>query len=204
MRRLVFALVLATALWGVMFSPLTAPHVPFWGMMSLAAGVLSVLAFAACPELRRERWRVADLYLGAGIAAGLWGVFWTGDQISSLLFDFARPQVDSIYNMKEGTPAWLLSALLLLWIGPAEELFWRGYVQRRLTQQWNPNAGFAVTALAYALVHAPSCNFMLVMAAGVAGVVWGGIYRFFPQRLGALVVSHALWDAAVFVWFPIG
>ena len=171
-------MVLATALWGVMFSPLTAPHVPFWGMMSLSAG--------------------------AGIAAGLWGVFWAGDQISSLLFDFARPQVDSIYNMKEGTPAWLLSALLLLWIGPAEELFWRGYVQRRLTQQWNPNAGFAVTALVYALVHAPSCNFMLVMAAGVAGVVWGGIYRFFPQRLGALVVSHALWDAAVFVWFPIG
>ena len=129
-------MVLATALWGVMFSPLTAPHVPFWGMMSLAAGVLSVLAFAACPELRREHWRVADLYLGAGIAAGLWGVFWAGDQISSLLFDFARPQVDSIYNMKEGTPAWLLSALLLLWIGPAEELFWRGYVQRRLTQRW--------------------------------------------------------------------
>ncbi len=44
---------------------------------------------------------------------------------------------------------------------------------------------------------------MLVMAALVAGGFWGLIYRFYPNRLGALVISHAVWDAAVFVWFPI-
>lgn len=41
------------------------------------------------------------------------------------------------------------------------------------------------------------------MAALVAGAAWGALYRFFPSRLPAIVISHALWDAAVFIWFPI-
>ena len=44
---------------------------------------------------------------------------------------------------------------------------------------------------------------MLVMAALVAGVVWGGLYRLYPRRMWAIIVSHAVWDVAVFVWFPI-
>jgi hypothetical protein len=41
------------------------------------------------------------------------------------------------------------------------------------------------------------------MAALVAGGVWGLIYRFCPKALPALVVSHAIWDALVFVIIPI-
>ena len=95
------------------------------------------------------------------------------------------------------------TALLLLLIGPAEELFWRGYVQNTLSSRWNPDTGAALTLAAYTLVHVPSMNFMLVMASLTAGAVWGLLYRFFPERLWALVISHALWDAAVFVWFPV-
>lgn len=129
--------------------------------------------------------------------------FWLGDKVSSWMFDFARPQVDSIYGMKEGESPWLLAALLLLLIGPAEEIFWRGYVQRTLSKRWNPNAGFVVATLIYALVHAGSCNFMLVMAALVVGAAWGALYRFFPNRFAAIILSHAVWDVAVFIFFPI-
>ena len=116
---------------------------------------------------------------------------------------FARGQVDLIYGMKEGESPWLLTALMLLLIGPAEEIFWRGYVQQTLQNRWNPNAGFVVTTLIYAIVHAGSCNFMLVMAALVAGAAWGLLYRLFPDKFFAIILSHALWDVAVFVWFPI-
>ena len=84
-----------------------------------------------------------------------------------------------------------------------EEIYWRGYVQRKLSEHWNTNLGCLVTTLIYALVHAGSFNFMLTMAALVAGAAWGLLYRFFPQQFGAIILSHALWDAAVFVWFPI-
>lgn len=204
MKKLVFTIVLAAVLWAVMFSPLTAPYVNFWWMMTASALTLSILS--TC--FNRGWWHAVrfgwgEVLAGVGIAAALWGIFWTGDKVSSWLFDFARPQVDLIYGMKEGESLWLLSLLMLVLIGPAEEIFWRGYVQRTLSARWSPDAGFAVTTLVYALVHAASCNFMLVMAAAVAGVVWGGLYRLFSRRLGAIIVSHAVWDVAVFVWFPI-
>ena len=205
MKRLLLSLLLAAVLWAVMFLPWTAPYVSFWWMMAGSALTLSLLAILFRPdEWKDVHWSVANVCLGVGIAIGLWGVFWLGDRVSSWLFDFARPQVNLIYGMKAGESPWLLSFLLLLLIGPAEEVFWRGYVQHTLSLRWNPNIGFIVSTLLYAMVHAPSCNFMLLMAALVAGVVWGGLYRLFPRRLSALVVSHALWDAAVFVWFPIG
>ncbi len=148
-------------------------------------------------------WSPANVLWGVLIAVGLWGVFWLGDKLSAWLFDFARPQVDTIYNMKEGESPWLLTLLMLFLIGPAEEIFWRRYVQQQLSERWGANAGFAVATAIYALVHAGSCNFMLVMAALTAGVVWGGLYRLFPRLFPAILVSHALWDAAVFIWFPI-
>lgn len=204
MKRLVFTLVLAAGLWTVMFSPWTAPHVPFWWVMTGSALVLSVLSTWFNPGWwRGVRWSAGNVLLGVGIAVALWGVFWVGDKVSAWLFDFARPQVDTIYGMKAGESPWLLSALMLLLIGPAEEIFWRGYVQRTLSARWGGNAGFAVATALYALVHAGSCNFMLVMAALVAGMVWGALYRFFPQRFSAIILSHALWDVAVFIWFPI-
>ncbi len=204
MKRLAFTIVLAAVLWTVMFSPWTAPYINFWWMMTASATILAVLSTLFNKGWWRQlRWSPSNILLGVVIAAVLWGIFWTGDKVSSWLFDFARPQVNAIYGMKEGESPWLLSVFMLFLIGPAEEIFWRGYVQRTLSGRFSRNAGFVITTLLYAAVHAGSCNFMLVMAALVAGVVWGGLYRLFPERFSAVIISHALWDAAVFVWFPI-
>lgn len=204
MRRVAFTIVVAAVLWTIMFTPWTAPYVNFWWMMAGSASLLTLLASLFAPGWWRQlRFTPSNIMLGILIAVALWGVFWLGDKLSQLMFDFARPQVDTIYGMKEGESPWLLTALLLLLIGPAEEIFWRGYVQRSLSQHWNPNVGFVVTTLVYTVVHVGSLNFMLVMAAFVAGAVWGLLYRLYPNRLTALIISHALWDVAVFVWFPI-
>ena len=204
MKKLLFTIILATVLWTVMFSPWTAPHVNFWWMMTASACTLSVCATIFQPGWwRKVKVTPAEILLGVAIAVALWGVFWVGDKMSQLLFDFARPQVDTIYSMKNGESPWLLTALMLFLIGPAEEIFWRGYVQQTLSTRWSPNTGFVVTTLVYALVHAGSFNFMLTMAALVAGAAWGLLYRFFPQHFAAIILSHALWDVAVFIWFPI-
>lgn len=154
--------------------------------------------------------------LGIGIAAMLWGVFWAGDKVSQWLFpSFARLQVDAVYGLKEQTNPRLVGYLLLFLIGPTEEIFWRGYVQetfcrmfradspqwlRRLPSEW---AAMIVTTAVYTLIHLPAMNFMLLMSALVCGIVWGGLYAYRRDLLPAVIVSHALWDAAVFVWFPI-
>lgn len=204
MKRLVFTIVLAALLWTIMFSPWTAPHVNFWWMMTGSACVLSLLATLFRPGWWRDVHIIpANILWGVLIAVALWGVFWVGDKLSQLMFDFARPQVDTIYGMKEGESPLLLTLLMLFLIGPAEEIFWRGYVQRTLSERWNANVGFIVATTIYALVHAGSFNFMLTMAALVAGFAWGLLYRLFPEKFAAIIISHALWDVAVFIWFPI-
>lgn len=204
MKRAIITLLIATALWTIMFSPATAPHVNFWWMMTASACTLSALATIFNPGWWKQvRIDISNIILGVVIAFALWSIFWIGDKLSQIMFNFARPQVDLIYSMKDGESAWLLTALMLFLIGPAEEIFWRGYIQKTFAARWNPNIGFIVTTAIYALVHAGSCNFMLTMAALVAGFVWGLLYRFFPNRFGAIIISHALWDVAVFIWFPI-
>lgn len=204
MTRIVSGICIATVLWFVMFSPWTAPHVNFWMMMTFSGIILTSYTTWARPGWWKDvKLDLTNIVLGTALAAVMWGVFWLGDFFSSLMFDFARPQVDSIYGMKAGENPWVLTVLLLLIIGPAEEIFWRGYIQKSLSEKWNPNIGFIVTNLIYSLVHLPKFNFMLIMAAAVAGFIWGLAYRFFPERFGAILISHAIWDCAVFVWFPI-
>lgn len=204
MKRLIFTLFSAAVLWTIMFSPLTAPHINFWWMMTASAVILSVLSACFRPHLWKElHWSPTNIFIGIATAIVLWGIFGVGNELSAWMFDFARPQVDTIYGMKEGESPWILTALMLFLIGPAEEIYWRGYVQHELSARWNANAGYVITTFFYALVHAGACNFMLLMAALVAGAFWGLLYRFFPERLAALILSHALWDCAVFIWWPI-
>ena len=195
---------IATVLWTIMFSPWTAPHINFWVMMTCSGLTLTLYSTWASPGWWKDiKVSFSDVAIGVALAAALWGVFWIGDRLSSMMFGFARPQVDMIYGMKEGENPLVLTLLMLFIIGPAEEIFWRGYIQKNLSARRNPNWGFIVTTLVYSLVHVSKFNFMLIMAAAVAGFIWGLAYRFFPERLGAIIISHAIWDCAVFIWFPI-
>ena len=208
--RLTVAVLVAAALWFYMFSPWTAAWPDFWIVMSCSAVVLASLAMLFTPdrsELLKIEKPLLQLLGGVLIAFALWGVFWIGDRLSSMLFDFARPEVDAVYAMKQGSSPRLIAVLLLGLIGPAEELFWRGYVQRSLSRLLHgrrpEDLAFVLTVMVYALMHLWSFNFMLIMAAMVAGAVWGFIYRICPKALPALIVSHALWDALIFVILPI-
>ncbi len=212
MNKVIYAIIVAIALWFYMFSPLTYGLTNFWLTMTFSAIVLTTLALSLTKgdilSSLRCRKPMLQILLGVGIAFALWGVFWLGDKISSQIFGFARHQVDAVYLMKGGFPAWGIALLLLFIIGPAEEFFWRGFVQKTIADEigswkYSSDHAFLFTTLVYGFVHMPSMNFMLVMAALVAGAVWGFIYRLNPKLLPALIVSHSLWDALVFVILPI-
>ena len=172
--------------------------------MSASAIILITLSiFFDGNWLKNLRFTAKNILLGVAIAFVLWCVFYIGDKVSQLMFDFARPEVDAIYTLKSESENWIIGFTLLFLIGPAEELFWRGFIQAKLSDIYNPDAAFIITVATYTIVHIWSFNFMLVMAAMVAGGVWGLIYRFKPQWLTALVISHSLWDVAAFVLFPL-
>ena len=187
-----------------MFSPWTKEYVHFWTAMSVSAVVLISLSFIFYGKEIKQSiwWSWKDAGIGVLSAAVLWGVFWLGNYFSTLLFPFAESQIGGIYNMKSGENYWVVGLLLLFVIGPAEEIFWRGYVQQRLSKRFSIVGSMVLATAVYTLVHIASFNFMLIMAAMVCGVFWSLMYSW-KKNLLPLIISHALWDVAVFILFPI-
>lgn len=203
MKKVIFAIIIAATFWFVMFSPWTKEYVNFWITMGIAGVTLILMSAFLGKDLNKHfSFTIKDLLIGMGSAAILYGVFYLGDIFSKQLFDFAQDQVSRIYLMKEGENEWYLGFLLIFLIGPAEEIFWRGYVQRMMEPKYGGWTALIVTALVYALVHIWSFNFMLIMSALVCGTFWGLLYKY-NKNLVTLIISHALWDVSVFVLFPI-
>jgi len=142
------------------------------------------------------------LYIGVSAAVLLYGVFYAGDYFSNLLFNFSKRQVNSIYDMKNQAEQYLIAVALLFWIGPAEEIFWRGYAQKKLEEKYGENKALVIVTAVYAFVHIWAFNFMLFMAALICGLFWGLMYRKYKSVVPG-IISHAIWDAAIFVILPI-
>lgn len=174
--------------------------------MALSGVILTTMSLTLGGDLLKTlkgSFRWSDVPLGVAIGAALWALFWVGDKVAGWMFPFAEGEIGSIYSMRDGTSYLLIGALLLFVVGPAEEIFWRGFVQEECSKRWSPTVGFIITTAIYALAHIWAMNFMLIAAAAVAGGAWGLLYRLYPQRLWALIISHAVWDVAVFLVFPI-
>ena len=148
-NKLIISVSVAALLWFVMFNPWMGLASHFWLIMAISSAILITLAFL-WGEIKL-RFNIHQIAFCILIAAVLWGIFWTGDKLSSLMFNFSRPQVDSIYAMGEGAKKWLVAMQLIALTGPAEEIFWRGFIQQRLTKTKGPFAAMLITLVIYSL-----------------------------------------------------
>ena len=96
----------------------------------------------------------------------------------------------------------MISLILLFITSPGEEIFWRGFVQKRFVERFGARKGWLIASAVYAAVHIASGNFMLTMAALVAGLFWGWLYQR-ERNLVPCIVSHALWTVTIFILLPI-
>ena len=189
---------LAAAFFALTFR---GPRKKFWARMTGTGLALGGLALTTQPELRRTRIGLKEILLGIGSAAALYGIFHVGDKMSRQIVSGGGKQIEVIYALKRIRPRQELMLRLGLVIGPAEEYFWRGFLQDGLMKKFGRFWGWVMGTAAYGGVHIPSGNFTLIGAATIAGGFWGGLYALgFP--LGALVVSHIVWDNIIFLIAP--
>jgi len=191
----------ATLAFGLFSLTFGGPRGQFWDRMTATGLTLGSLALTTQPRLRKTRLGLKDVLLGISYAGLLYGIFHLGDRISRLILPFAGRQIESIYALKRIRPKGELIARLGLIIGPAEEFFWRGFLQQGLMERFGRVWGTILGVLAYGGAHIVSGNFTLVGAATVAGAFWGGLYGL-GAPLGALIVSHVLWDNIIFLIAP--
>ena len=177
------------------------PRERFWQRMTATGACLGTLALLADPELRRTRIRLRDVAPGAAAAAGLYAVFRVGDRLARRIMPKADEDIDEVYRLRSLRPTPELVARLALVIGPAEELFWRGLVQRSLAQRLGRWKGAAAAAGAYGAAHIVTGNVTLIGAATTAGAYWSALAAA-GLPMGALMVSHVIWDIWIFLLQP--
>lgn len=188
----VTAIALATAfgLFGLTFR---GSRALFWERMTLTGVVLGNMALANDAELRRIHFRKRDVALGLLSAAGLYGVFQVGDRVARSVMPKGSQEIGDIYALRSLRPKNEIATRLAAVIGPAEELFWRGFVQKRI--------GAPGAAIAYGGAHLVTGNATLLGAATVAGIYWG-LLRALGMSMPALITSHVAWDIWIFLLAP--
>jgi len=177
----------------------------FWYVMALGTGGLALAGALAAPRAMRGRLRFqsSDVVIGIVSAALLYAVFFVGRELTTRILPFASDQIGAVYGNKALLAPARIAVLIGLVIGPGEELFWRGFLQRELQARLAGWRGYLVATGLYAAVHVFTGNVMLVVAALIAGILWGGMYL----RLGRLwpgIISHVAWDLTVFLLLPLG
>lgn len=177
------------------------PRTQFWQRMTLTGLSLGGFAIASEQSLRRPRVGFRDVLLGVASAAGLYAIFHVGDRLARVVMPRGGEEIGEIYALRSLRPKNEIAARLAGVIGPAEELFWRGHVQRRLIQRLGPMWGTVVACGCYGGAHLVSRNATLVGAASVAGIYWS-VLAVFGMPLAALIVSHISWDIWIFLVAP--
>lgn len=205
------ALAIIAGLSAVLFLALFHAHrvtgMSFWLPMAATSGGCALVGLFLASESRRTMRDDVRSGLGGKILLGilsaalLYCIFRIGNTGLRFLLPGAGEGVDRVYDVAGSTPRWVILAWIALVIGPAEEILWRGVIQETASRSWGRWTGAAFAACLYAVVHATSGNPVLVMAAAVCGGFWGLLYLW-KRSISLNIVSHVLWDLAVFLWFP--
>jgi membrane protease YdiL (CAAX protease family) len=191
------AVLLAFACWAVTFGWAGGN---FW--MKISLSVMAVFLYSLLWQRPKVPLRFDSFFVGLLSAAVLYFIFYAGHMTSPYILPGAESQVGGIYSLGEGTSRVLVFLLLFFVTGPGEEIFWRGFLQDHLMKRGGDHQGFIVTTLIYAGVHAFSFNFILILAALVAGAFWGLLYLW-KRDLLVQITSHSVWSAVIFAVAPI-
>ncbi len=199
--------ILSAAVFPLVFSGWRPIVIDFWSLFSAVLLVFLLVALWLDPGFSQLMagdavtlgWRKVAIGLASAIL--LYVLSYAGSLILPRVMVGSLEQVAKIYALKSGQSEWRIGIFLTLIIGPGEELWWRGFLQRHWSLRLRSWPGLFLVAGLYAAVHLTSKNPVLVLAALVCGFVWGYQYLRYKSLL-ANVVSHILFDLAVFLFLP--
>jgi membrane protease YdiL (CAAX protease family) len=177
------------------------PRHKFWDRMTATGAILGTLAIAGEPSLQRPKVRPRDVALGLGIAAGLYLIFQVGDRMTRRMIPGGVDNINNIYDLRRLRPKDEIALRLAAVVAPAEELFWRGLLQRSIRTPFGASGSALASAAAYGGAHLVTRNTALIGAATVAGLYWSA-FAAIGAPMSALIVSHVVWDVWIFLVAP--
>lgn len=138
-----------------------------------------------------------------GIISGilLFIVFWFGDAMIQLFNLPFKKEITSLYKAFAPVSLWHYIVLLFI-IVPGEEIFWRGYIQKRLGLKMSATLSIVIATILYASVQLYSGYFIHIIAALFAGIFWGILYQW-KKSMPLNIISHVIFVLCIFILFPL-
>lgn len=173
----------------------------FWYLYT--ASILFFISFAIVVE--KKKIKQSSLSNGVyGVTSGilLFMLFALGNylidvmNISSLSKDVAQ-----LYKSYSPTLMWHYIVLFVVII-PGEETFWRGFIQKKVSEHFNAQLTIIISTILYALPMLYSQNYALVLAGVVAGFIWSCLFHW-KKSLVLVVISHIIFDTFLLILFPL-
>jgi uncharacterized protein len=200
LMQLIISVIVAAILWFIMFG---LKIFAFWPLMIFSASCLGAVSiFFNGKPCTLSEFNFINISTGVISAVFLYLIFDIGKFMLEEFFPKSPLLINQIYLIKGRTPQWLLIISLLLLIGPGEELFWRKYILGTMLGRFKIIPSLIISTSIYSLVHLPSGNPILIIAALVGGLYWGMLFVFCRSVVPGMI-SHALWDIAIFVLWPL-
>ncbi|MCW1531940.1 CPBP family intramembrane metalloprotease [Campylobacter jejuni] len=109
--------------------------------------------------------------------------------ILSPLFLLSIPWYFNVLKFEFSLPWWLPYFLFsnVLLVALVEEVYFRGYLQQRLSQILNPNLALLIASIAFGLIHYRS-GILMIIFASLAGIIYGLAYKY----------NKSLWISVLF------
>ncbi|MBP2239928.1 membrane protease YdiL (CAAX protease family) [Cytobacillus eiseniae] len=171
----------------------------FWYIFT--ASLLFLISYAILNEELEDQVPFSSFIMyGAVSGFALFGVFWLGNSLIELLNLPFSKEISKLYSRLSPSLLWHYIVLILVII-PGEEIFWRGFVQKRVLKHINIPIGIILSSILYASVHFYATHWILAFAALIAGIYWGILYAW-KKSMPLVIVSHLIFDLFLFVILP--
>lgn len=183
----------------------TVPSTYFVAATFIATGCMAAAAFWLTRFRGIFKPRAVTVAAGLVSAALLYLVFYGGNAAIQVLHPLGvgTSSENSIYSLIASPSNPLaLQVGVLAFDAVGYESFFRGVLQTRMEPRLGAASPFAVAALDAGL-HIVTLNPLWVVTTFIADSVWGLTYRY-TGDLGSSMLSHFVWDVAIFLLFPIG
>ncbi|WP_251553820.1 CPBP family intramembrane glutamic endopeptidase [Neobacillus muris] len=172
----------------------------FWYIFS--GSILILIAYAMYQSEVDDQLSFFRYFL-YGIVSGLllFFIFWLGIKMMHTIQLPITKEIRQLYKWYAPSIFWEYLALILV-AAPGEELFWRGFIQKRLLRYIKPVWGILLGSLLYTSVHLYSGSILLMLASFLSGLAWGFLY-YWKKSMPLTIVSHIIFDIMIFIILPL-
>ena len=172
----------------------------FWYLYAFTLLIgIAIALLSAKFEDRIPTWQY--LIFGIGYGTIMYGLVKLGYIILPFIDKNIVKDVSKFLETYGPTNIWHY-LLLIFVIAVGEEMFWRGYVQQQLKRYTKTKYAVFITAILFSLSVAISGFTAGIIAAFVAGLLWGTLYEW-KKSLPLIIVSHVIFILLLFLVLPI-